>query len=277
VILILVYYFNKIVNEVKGVGGLQFDEVFIIAAGFVPIWLGTILGRSLMELSSRVGSVGIVVIVSGWRLLIFLFEVMLIEIGRKASRFNQESAFSFCVIYTGAIYTEFIFLSVKFNSLKFYALLSVEFVTIVLWQGGIMIQLQNWIVEYCNSEWVILQKFKLVWLIVIGEMPPEIAEKASHYKASAAPPDVKLSLIRSRAIVVQVRLVLSVHCLISMIVFIRSIIHNTVCVLSNLFIIWWLFLKSSLSNYVFFIDCDVFCYRRHGLKMTLKCRQNFNL
>ena len=203
-ILIAMYYLTKIVNEIKGAGGFQFDEVFILAAGFVPIWLGSILGKTLMEMSTRVGSVGIVVVVSAWRVLIFLFEVMTIEIGRKASRFNQESAFSFCVIYTGAIYAEFIFLSVELNSLKFWALLIVEFFTIVVWQGGMLIHCQNWVVQYLNSEWAIFQKTKLFWLIIIGEMPPDIAQKVSHYNASEAPPDIKLSLIRSRAIVVQV-------------------------------------------------------------------------
>lgn len=204
VILIVLYYVNKIVNEVKGPGGLQFDEVFIIAAGFVPIWLGGMLGKSLMEMSSRSNSISIIVVVSAWRVLIFLFEVITIEIGRKASRFNQESAFSFCVIYTGAIYTEFIFLSVSFNSLKFWALLAVEFFTIVLWQGGLVIRLQNWVVEYLNSDFAVCQQFKYIWLLIIGEMPPDIARKASQYKASEAPADVKLALIRSRAIVVQV-------------------------------------------------------------------------
>lgn len=227
-ILIVVYYINKIVNEVRGVGGLRFDEVFIIAAGFVPVWLGSMLGRSLMEMSSRVGSVGIVVVVSVWRILIFLFEVMTIEIGRKASRFNHESAFSFCVIYTGAIYAEFLFLSVKFNSFKFWALLSAEFFTIILWQGGIMIQFQNWIVEYLNSDWILFRKIKLVWLIVIGEMPPDVAEKASHFRTSTAPPDVKLSLIRSRAIVVQVRVYVDfdVHLLVC--------IHHTIACMINI-------------------------------------------
>lgn len=183
---------------------MQFDEVYIIAAGFVPIWLGNILGKTLMELSIRANSFGIVVVVSAWRVLIFLFEVITIEIGRKASRFNQESAFSFCVIYTGAIYAEFIFLGVTFNSFKFWSLLVVEFATIVLWQGGFMIYLQNWVVEYLNSDYVIFQKIKYIWLLVIGEMPPDIALSASQHKASLAPADVKLSLIRSRAIVVQV-------------------------------------------------------------------------
>ena len=82
-----------------------------------------------------------------------------------------------------------------------------EFLTIVLWQGGLMIHLQNWIVENLSSDYILLQKFKYLWLLFIGEMPPDIALSASQHKASAAPADVQLSLIRSRAIVVQVSLV----------------------------------------------------------------------
>ena len=48
-VLIVLFYLNKIVDAVKNGGGLHFDEVFIIAAGFVPIWLGSILGRVLMD------------------------------------------------------------------------------------------------------------------------------------------------------------------------------------------------------------------------------------
>jgi hypothetical protein len=129
---------------------------------------------------------------------------MCAEIGRKATRMSDEAIFSFCAIYTGAVYAEFIFLSVEFNSSQFYMLLLLEFCTIVFWQGGRIIDIQEWIVRYLPSNRVIAQKFKAGWLVVIGEMPGEVAERCSHFSGEDTPPDVALSLIRSRAVVVQV-------------------------------------------------------------------------
>jgi hypothetical protein len=117
---------------------------------------------------------------------------------------SDEAIFSFCAIYTGAVYAEFIFLSVEFNSTQFYFLLLLEFGTIVFWQGGRIIDIQEWIVQYLPSNWLVTQKFKAGWLVLIGEMPGEIAERCSHFSGTDAPPDVALALIRSRAVVVQV-------------------------------------------------------------------------
>ena len=99
---------------------------------------------------------GTIVIVTFWRVVIWIFEVMCAEIGRKATRMSDEAIFSFCAIYTGAVYAEFIFLSVEFNSRQFYMLLLLEFGTIVFWQGGRIIDVQEWIVRYVPSNWYVI-------------------------------------------------------------------------------------------------------------------------
>lgn len=106
----------------------------------------------------------------------------------------------------GAIYAEFIFLSVEFNSPKFWALLLIEFCIIVVWQGGMQIDLTNFVVAYFNSDYALLKLVKYQVLTVLGEIPPEIADQASCYTYKTAPADIQLALIRSRAMVVQVLL-----------------------------------------------------------------------
>ena len=208
VILIVLYYATKIAHAVFNepeANGVEFNEAYIIIAGFVPLWLGLTLGKSLLEVINQGNVFGTLVTVMFWRVIIWIFEVMCAEIGRKATRMSDEAIFSFCAIYTGAVYAEFIFLSVEFNSSEFYLLLLLEFLTIVFWQGGRIIDIQQWIVQYLPSNWFITQKFKAGWLVVIGEMPGEIADRCSHFSGTTdIPPDVALSLIRSRAVVVQV-------------------------------------------------------------------------
>jgi hypothetical protein len=92
---------------------------------------------------------------------------------------------------------------VEFNSPKFWALLAIEFLIIVIWQGGMQIDLTNFVVAYFNSDYRFLKFIKFQVLTVLGEIPPEIAEQASEYSYKTAPPDIKIALIRSRAMVVQ--------------------------------------------------------------------------
>ena len=106
-------------------------------------------------------------------------------------------------IIIGAIYAEFIFLSVEFNSPKFWALLAIEFLIIVIWQGGMQIDLTNFVVAYFNSDYAVLKFVKFQVLTVLGEIPVEIAEQASCYSYHSVPPDIQIALIRSRAMVVQ--------------------------------------------------------------------------
>lgn len=105
---------------------------------------------------------------------------------------------------TGAIYAEFIFLSVEFNSPKFWALLAIEFSIIVGWQGGMQIDLTNFVVAHFNSKYAVLKYVKYQILTLLGEIPPEIADQASCYTYDTAPADIQIALIRSRAMVVQV-------------------------------------------------------------------------
>eukprot|EP00603_Paraphysomonas_imperforata_P008293 CAMPEP_0114421826 /NCGR_PEP_ID=MMETSP0103-20121206/5287_1 /TAXON_ID=37642 ORGANISM="Paraphysomonas imperforata, Strain PA2" /NCGR_SAMPLE_ID=MMETSP0103 /ASSEMBLY_ACC=CAM_ASM_000201 /LENGTH=1351 /DNA_ID=CAMNT_0001590377 /DNA_START=358 /DNA_END=4413 /DNA_ORIENTATION=- len=207
VILIVLYYAVKIAHAIFNepeANGVEFNEAYIIIAGFVPMWLGSTLGKALLEVINQGNVFGTLVIVMFWRVIIWIFEVMCAEIGRKATRMSDEAIFSFCAIYTGAVYAEFIFLSVEFNSTQFYLLLLLEFATIVFWQGGRIIDIQQWIVQYLPSTCYVTQKFKAGWLVVIGEMPGEVAERCSHFSGTEYPPDVALSLIRSRAVVVQI-------------------------------------------------------------------------
>ena len=111
---------------------------------------------------------------------------------------------SYRLVFAGAIYAEFIFLSVEFNSPKFWALLAIEFLIIVIWQGGMQIDLTNFVVEHFNSDYYVLRYIKLQVLAILGEIPPDIAERASYFTYSSAPADLQLALIRSRAMVVQV-------------------------------------------------------------------------
>lgn len=79
----------------------HFDESYIMVAGFLPFWLGSVLGRSLLVLISKAGPFGTIFIFTAWKILIYVFEVLSAAIGRKASRTSDESVFSFCAVYTG--------------------------------------------------------------------------------------------------------------------------------------------------------------------------------
>ena len=184
----------------------HFDEAYIIVAGLLPFWLGSVLGRSLFTLLARAGPLGTLFIYSFWKILIFVFEVLSAAVGRKASRTADESVFSFCAVYTGATYAEFIFLSVSFNSLKFWALLTLEVLIIVVWQGGMLINIQDWVMEYLCGEYRVFRLIKVIMLTLVGEMPLELAHHVSGFRPSSAPPDVQMALLRSRAMVVQVGL-----------------------------------------------------------------------
>ncbi|CAE7792850.1 unnamed protein product, partial [Symbiodinium microadriaticum] len=162
----------------------KFDEAYIIVAGFVPFWLGSVLGQSLLVVVSTVGPLGTVFIFIAWKLLVVAFEMISREIG-------------------GATYAEFIFLSVTFNSAKFWALLGVEFCVIAFWLGGFKITVIRWVSDRISGEWVILHRLKTYFLCLVGKMPYEIAERAALFKVGNFPPDVQLALIRSRAVAVQ--------------------------------------------------------------------------
>lgn len=90
-----------------------------------------------------------------------------------------------------------------FNSAKFWALLAIEFSIVVVWQGGMQIDLTNFVVAYFNSDYRVLRFIKFQILAVLGEIPDEIADRASLYTYETAPPDIQIAMIRSRAMVVQ--------------------------------------------------------------------------
>lgn len=69
--------------------------------GFTTYWLGSVLGKSLLTLVRDVGPLGSVFIFGAWKILVFVFEVLSTTMGKKASRYNDGSVFSFCAIYTG--------------------------------------------------------------------------------------------------------------------------------------------------------------------------------
>lgn len=205
-----------------------------LLSGFVPFWLGSVLGQSLLLIVNEAGPLGTVFIYAAWKVLIVAFEAMSREIGGMASRTSDGSVFSFCAIYTGIIhsspihrilqycyiligsciskrhlihivgatYAEFIFLSVVFNSAKFWALLCFEFLVIALWFGGLNITVTKWIADNVSGAWPIVHRLKTWFFCLIGSMPHEVAERAALFTKDNAPPDVQLALIRSRAVVV---------------------------------------------------------------------------
>jgi hypothetical protein len=80
---------------------VRFDEAYIMVAGFIPFWLGSVLGKALLTIFDDLGPLGSLFIFGAWKSLIFLFEVLSTTVGKKASRYNDGSVFAFCVIYTG--------------------------------------------------------------------------------------------------------------------------------------------------------------------------------
>jgi hypothetical protein len=99
---VLLVFFG-VASAVDYCGGnkVKFDEAFIMVAGFVPFWLGSVLGKALLLIFNDLGPLGSLFIFGSWKLLIFLFEVLSTTVGKKASRYNDGSVFAFCVIYTG--------------------------------------------------------------------------------------------------------------------------------------------------------------------------------
>jgi hypothetical protein len=74
---------------------------YAMNAGFTTFWLGSVLGKSLLTLVKDVGPLGSVFIFGAWKMLVFAFELLSTLMGKKASRYNDGSVFSFCAIYTG--------------------------------------------------------------------------------------------------------------------------------------------------------------------------------
>ena len=75
--------------------------LLFIDLGFTTFWLGMVLGKSLLTLVKDVGPLGSVFIFGAWKALVFVFELLSTFMGKKASRYNDGSVFSFCAIYTG--------------------------------------------------------------------------------------------------------------------------------------------------------------------------------
>lgn len=82
---------------------VKFDEAYVMVAGFIPFWLGSVLGKALLTIFHDLGPLGSLFVFGAWKGLIFLFEVLSTVAGKKASRYNDGSVFAFCVIYTGAV------------------------------------------------------------------------------------------------------------------------------------------------------------------------------
>ena len=82
-------------------------------------------------------------------------------------------------------------------------LLAFRFALVVVWQGGFKITLTTWVVETFSSKWLLLRYVKRLTLSILGNMTDSIAERASMFTTTDAPPDVLLAFIRSRAAVVQ--------------------------------------------------------------------------
>jgi hypothetical protein len=113
--------------------------------------------------------------------------------------------FSFSAIYTGATFANFIFLTVKFNSPTFWALLVVGMTNIITVQGGIMIDIDYWFMDYVNASGInhsLITSLKLFYFEFFREMSPSLAKKVA--SAGLHPsPEIQLLLIRSRAKVLQ--------------------------------------------------------------------------
>lgn len=135
-----------------------------------------------------------------WRMIIYAFEYMAGEVGRKASRYSDGSVFSYSAIYTGATFANFIFLSVKWNSGTFWALLMITALNIIIVNGGLMIDMDYWFVDYfaVSEHWPRLYHLKVLYYEMCREMPKKLACKIA--KCGSNPgPEVQLALIRSRA------------------------------------------------------------------------------
>lgn len=77
-------------------------------SGFVPFWLSSVLGESLLELLQRTIFIqklplGTLVIFFLWKLIILGFQKISAIIGSKASRTSDGHVFSFAAIYTGIL------------------------------------------------------------------------------------------------------------------------------------------------------------------------------
>ena len=143
---------------------------------------------------------GTVLVFVSWRMIIYAFEYMASEVGRKASRYSDGSVFSYSAIYTGATFANFIFLSVKFNSGTFWALLMVTFFNIIIVNGGLMIDIDYLFVDYfaVSERWPRFYHLKVLYYELFREIPTKMAVKIA-LCGSTPSPEVQLALIRSRA------------------------------------------------------------------------------
>lgn len=183
-----------------------FNEIYIIVAGFVPFWLASTLGETLLQLlhqSTVIRSIpfGTLVIFSSWKLIVLGFQKISAIIGQKASRTSDGHVFSFAAIYTGSTLGEFIFLSVTFNSLKFWALVILQIVIIAALQGGLELDVEWLVLSFVKWEFWGL---KSLVLSVLAELPRNLIEETKKYPmGSDYPLNLELQLIRNRASVLQ--------------------------------------------------------------------------
>jgi hypothetical protein len=135
---------------------------------------------------------------------VYAFELMSCIIGRKASRYSDGSVFSFCAIYTGATFANFIFITVKFNSPTFWALLVVGMMNIITVQGGIMIDIDYLFMDFVASSerGSFLYELKLFYFEYFRELQPKLARQVADGGLHPSP-EIQLLLIRSRAKVLQ--------------------------------------------------------------------------
>lgn len=126
------------------------------------------------------------------------------EVGHKASRYSDGSVFSFAAIYTGATFANFIFLSVTFGSGTFWALLFVTAANIIVVQGGIMIDVDYFFMDYVAviQNWPLMYTLKMLYFEKIRVIPHAMAKKIVNCGENLTP-EIKLALIRSRAKVLQ--------------------------------------------------------------------------
>lgn len=148
--------------------------------------------------------VGTVFVYVSWRVIIYAFEYMSSEVGRKASRYSDGSVFSFAAIYTGATFANFIFLSVEFNSGTFWALAFITAANIIIVQGGLMIDIDYFFMDYIAvwHNWPIVYTLKMLYFEKIRVIPHAMSEKIVNCGENLTP-EIKLALIRSRAKVLQ--------------------------------------------------------------------------
>ena len=140
-----------------------------------------------------------------WRVIIYAFEYLSSEVGRKASRYSDGSVFAYSAIYTGAAFGNFIFLSVEWNSYTFWALLVITALNIVIVNGGLVIDLDYLFVDYfaVSEMWSWLFHLKVLYYELMRGMDHTMALKIANCGAQPSA-EVQLYLIRSRAKFLQI-------------------------------------------------------------------------